>query len=143
MSNIKLSDFKGFSIEIDYKGIIDEYAEKSQKLLGLYSPKRSHRRNNNYASTWAIKPSSKTKNNKKYGAVVWNEKNYRLTHLLENGHLIVNKKGGVGWASANPHIDRVFRLVEQPFINAMERARVDITDKWWKELIYGKNNPRK
>ncbi len=127
MSNIKLNDFNGFDIKIDYKDIIDEYAGKTQKLLTLYSPKRSFRRNNNYASTWVVKEENRGKGGKKneYGAVVWNEKNYRLTHLLENGHLIVNKKGGVGWASANPHIDRVYRNVKQPFINAMERAKVE------------------
>lgn len=129
--NIKLNDFDGFLIDIDYKDIVDDYAEKSKKLLGLYSPKRRFKRNDNYASTWAVKEydNGKRSKDKKYGAVVWNEKNYRLTHLLENGHLIVNKKGGVGWASANPHIDRVFRLVEQPFYRAMEKAKVEIKEK--------------
>ena len=130
-SNIKLNEFKGMLIEIEYKDIIDEYANKTQKLLALYSPKRRHRRSDNYASTWKVKEYDQGKKvkGKKYGAVVWNEKNYRLTHLLENGHLIVNKKGGVGWASANPHIDRCYRNVKEPFINAMERAKTNVEFK--------------
>lgn len=100
MSNIKLDEFNGFAIEIEYKDIIDDYANKTKKLLTLYSPKRSFRRNQNYASTWAIKEVEHGKKikGKVYGAEVWNEKNYQLTHLLENGHIIANKKGGVGWA---------------------------------------------
>ena len=130
-SRIDLKDFEGFNIDIEFKDIVDEYANKTQKLLGLYSPKRKFKRANNYASTWVIKEYDQAHKlkGKKYGATIWNEKNYRLTHLLENGHLIVNKKGGVGWASANPHIDRVYRNVKQPFEQAMKRAKVDVQFK--------------
>ena len=130
MKTIDIKDFKQIRCKIGYEEIIKDYADKSVKLLKLYSPKRSFKRPNNYSSTWTTKEDGslighKLKN-KVYGVTVWNEKNYRLTHLLENGHLIVNKKGGVGWASANPHIDRVYRNLKEPFVNAMERANIDV-----------------
>lgn len=39
--------------------------------------------------------------------IVRNKKHYQLTHLLENGHMIVNKKGTYGRAPAHPHIGPV------------------------------------
>lgn len=135
-SNIKLDNYKGLKIDIDYKDIVDEYAEKTKRILYVYSNKRKSRRKNNYASTWAIKELDKgnydgrqRKSGTFYGVKVWNEKNYRLTHLLENGHLIVNKKGGVGWARGNHHIERAYKNVKQPFENAMKRAKIDVDFK--------------
>ena len=131
MKDLKLDNYKGLNIEIDFKDIVDEYAEKTVRIVSMYSNKRKARRKNNYASTWAVKKEGKGKKakNQSYGAEVWNSKNYRLTHLLENGHLIVNKKGGVGWASGNHHIERAFNNVKQPFENAMQRAKIDVDFK--------------
>ena len=131
MSNIKLDDYKGMNIDIEFKDIVDEYAEKTVKILSLYSNKRKSTRKNNYASTWAIKEAERGKKVKEkyYGAVVWNSKNWGLTHLLENGHIIANKKGGVGWASGNHHIERAYKNVKVPFENAMARAKIDVDFK--------------
>lgn len=122
MSNIKLSKFDGFKIEIEYKNIIDKYSNDTVKYLKRTSPVRKTSRANNYASGWDTKKESKNKG--EYGVVVWNATNYQLTHLLEKGHLIVNKKGGVGWASPRPHIDNAYQHIKQPFINAMENAKI-------------------
>ncbi|MDO5332091.1 MAG: hypothetical protein Q4E99_05365, partial [Bacillota bacterium] len=45
--------------------------------------------------------------------LVFNEKDYPLTTFLENGHLIANKKGGVGWSSARPHIRPAFEKAKE------------------------------
>ena len=50
---------------------------------------------------------------------VWNATNWQLTHLLENGHVIVNKKNGVGWASAKPHIKPTYDDLKPKFVTAM------------------------
>ena len=36
-------------------------------------------------------------------------KEWRLAHLIENGHLIVNKKGGIGWSPPRPHIKPAYQ----------------------------------
>lgn len=57
--------------------------------------------------------------------MVWNDGNWELTHLLENGHKIVNKRGGVGWASMHPHITPVYSRLKPQFIADMKKAKID------------------
>lgn len=121
MANIRLENFTGLSADIDYQSIIDKFGNDTASYLVRSSP-RGRRRNKTYAQGWEFKVDKKTKDN--YGGKVWNATNYQLTHLLENGHLIVNKIGGVGWASPQPHINIAFQQVKEPFIKAMQNAEI-------------------
>lgn len=66
----------------------------------------------NYSRTWTLKKE------KKWGGyiggyVVHNSKNYQLTHLLENGHAVVNAKGDTGKrAEAHKHIEPVYEWAQ-------------------------------
>lgn len=120
MNKIKLENLNRITFEIDYQPIVDKYAEDCANGLKRTSPK-GRRRRDNYANGWTTE---KKNQKKKYGAVVWNSTNWQLTHLLENGHLIVNKKGGVGWASAKPHIQKAFKQIEPRFVEAMKNANI-------------------
>ena len=115
MKYIDIEKFDGFNAEIDYSKIIDKYANKAKNRLKTKSP-NGNRKTNKYKDTWVVVTE---KNKNEYSAIVKNEKNWQLTHLLENGHQIVNKKGGVGWASAKPHIKPTFDELKSKFINAM------------------------
>ena len=54
--------------------------------------------------------------------VVHNEEHYRLTHLLENGHVVRNgTKRVVGQAGAYPHIAPVNEWAEKELPAAVER----------------------
>ena len=133
MSKTKLENFNKLEVNIEFKEIIDKFANDTVKGLKSKSP-RGYRRSKTYASGWEVKTNNR-QNKKKgsiqlsYGVSVWNATNYQLTHLLEKGHLIVNKKGGVGWASAKPHIDVVYQQIKQPFIRAMENAKKEVEIK--------------
>ena len=70
--------------------------EAAQKLKNT-SPKKT----GEYSSGWATKKQGET------DVVVYNQKAPGLTHLLENGHVIRNKKGTFGRASAHKHIKPV------------------------------------
>lgn len=122
-SNINLSTFTDLKVDIDYKPIIDKFGEDTAKYLVRTSP-HGRRRNKTYAQGWEFKIDTKKAN--KYGGKVWNKTNYQLTHLLENGHLIVNKIGGVGWASPVPHINEAYQRIKEPFIKAMENVDIKI-----------------
>lgn len=122
-SNIKLSSFSGLKVDVKYQNIIDKFGNDTAKYLVRTSP-RGQRRNKTYAEGWEFLVDKKRANS--YGGKVWNATNYQLTHLLENGHLIVNKKGGVGWASPIPHIDPAYERIKKPFINAMEQVEITV-----------------
>ena len=101
------------SIEVQMTKILDEYSQgvqdvtnKSIKKVARETAKRlkntSPKRGGEYARDWAVKNLSVHGNI--VNLVVYNRKHYQLTHLLENGHVIRNKKGAYGRAPAHPHI---------------------------------------
>lgn len=58
------------------------------------------------------------KHNRNAGQKVNNGKQPGLTHLLENGHMIVNKKGSYGRTSGIKHIAPVNDEEQDTFLNA-------------------------
>ena len=77
-------------------GIRDVSKEAVQKLKST-SPKKT----GDYASGWA------TKKEGDLTIIVYNKKAPSLTHLLENGHVVRNKKGVYGRTRAIKHIKPV------------------------------------
>lgn len=74
-------------------GIQQVSKESAQKLQNT-----SPRKTGSYARGWTVKKDGKL------GAIVHNKTDYQLTHLLENGHVIRNKKGTYGRAPGIKHI---------------------------------------
>ena len=98
-------------------GAAEEVAKSCTEDLRTASPKQSGR----YRKSWKYKRMSGT-GGKAQVWVVYNEKHYRLTHLLENGHA---KKGG-GRVRAIKHIeparDRAAELFEDKALEAIGRV---------------------
>ena len=81
----------------------DKTAKECVQKLRSTSPKRPG--HGEYARSWGIK---REKNGNGIPTVtVHNKEHYRLTHLLENGHVIRNKYGTYGRAKAIKHIQPV------------------------------------
>jgi len=97
----------------DVQDVANETAQKvakeaSQKLRNT-SPKDS----GEYAKSWGVKKEMST-----FGvvtAIVHNRKHYRLTHLLENGHVVKNGKGTYGRTSPIKHIEPVEEWANEEF----------------------------
>ena len=100
------------SVSIQMKEILDEFDEKVNDALEKAADKTaeqaveklhntSPKKTGAYASGWTVKKES----NK--DVIVHNSDHYQLTHLLENGHVIRNKKGTYGRAPAHKHIKPV------------------------------------
>lgn len=88
------------------KGAQTTAKEAAQKLKSS-----SPRKTGDYSSGWAVrKVDDKT-------FVVYNKTAPGLTHLLENGHAIVNKKGEYGRVSGKKHI----KPVEEWAIDELQR----------------------
>ena len=89
-----------------YEGAEKDVAEECVRQLKAVSWKTNTGKN--YSKTWTLK-----KQNKWGGYIggytVHNSKNYQLTHLLENGHDVINSKGDTGKrAPAIKHIYPVY-----------------------------------
>jgi hypothetical protein len=96
-----------------------ESSESCLQQLKNTSPKRP--KGGRYARGWAIK-----KNHTATGAVeyvVYNRTDYQLTHLLENGHVIRNKKGTYGRTRPIKHIAPAADTAIQRF-DLSARARI-------------------
>lgn len=93
---------------------IDKTARESARMLKSSSPKKS----GDYASGWRVKTLDKHGriNNK----VVYNAKAPGLTHLLENGHVIKNKKGTYGRTRPVKHIKPVELWAQTALVDEIE-----------------------
>lgn len=118
---MNIEDFRKLNYKVDVDPVIIKYAaEMRNKLKQSPTPIGENNRPHKYRETWhyVMRP-------KKHEAVVYNRENYRLTHLLENGHFIVNRKDGkLGWARGTPHISLAFRDIAPKFIEAMEHCLI-------------------
>lgn len=124
MANINIENFNGIEVKIDYKPILDKYADECKDNIKQNVTAQKLNRTGKYLAGWTVEEDTDFLGN--YSVVVWNETSWQLTHLLENGHAIVNKKGGTGWASAHPHIAKGYRSVKRGFIDAINKVQLDI-----------------
>lgn len=93
----------------DYVGDVDRIVEESAKeaaeicsnQLKNTSPSGPGRKGH-YRAGWSVKP---MRSGRLVSFVVYNKKKPQLTHLLERGHVVRNKKGTYGRARAIKHIE--------------------------------------
>lgn len=101
------------SVSVQLGKILDEYDDHVQDVTNAVFRKSardaandlkstSPKKTGSYAAGWSVK--NMGKNGKILDLVVHNRTDYQLTHLLENGHVIRNKKGTYGRAPARKHI---------------------------------------
>lgn len=105
------------------KEVVEKTAKDTVKRLKELSPKDR----GNYANTWKYDKSQIKRGLWRFSTVVYNEKNYRLTHLLEYGHDIFNKKGEKkGRTTAQPHIAKAEDIALEEMTNNMIDALSNI-----------------
>lgn len=92
---------------------VDKVAKETVNELKGSSPRKS----GHYAEGWATKEGKTATRSK--SAVVWNEKHYRLTHLLEHGHARVN---GGRKVPARPHIGAAEQKAIKSFEDELRRG---------------------
>lgn len=93
----------------------EEAGESAENELHHTSP--ASKNGGNYRKSWTFKE-KEIKKGKSYRTelVVYNEKYYRLTHLLEKSHRIANKYGSYGTSKAQPHIAPAQKNAEEKFV---------------------------
>lgn len=103
--------------------VVEQTAKDTVARLKELSPKNR----GNYAKTWKYDKSQIKRGLWRFSTVVYNSKNYRLTHLLEYGHDIVNKKGErKGRTDAQPHISTAEEIAKEEMVNNMIDALSNI-----------------
>lgn len=118
------------TITVQLSKILEEYDDHVQDVTNNVLKKaardavkdlknRSPKKTGSYAAGWSVK--SMARNGKILSLVVYNRTDYQLTHLLENGHMIRNKKGTYGRAPAHKHIAPVADRVNSEVPQEIER----------------------
>lgn len=96
---------------------VDKAAVESGKQGAAWLKRSSPRRSGKYARSWTY---LKTKRGTVY---IHNKERYRLTHLLEKGHILKNQHGGpYGRSQAIPHISTVENAIAQTFEDRVIRS---------------------
>ena len=115
------------SVSIQMKQILDEFSDKVNEVLDKAAnstadesveklQNTSPSRSGDYARGWKVKIEGKG------DVIVHNATHYQLTHLLENGHVIRNKKGTYGRAPAHKHIRPVETWANREFQRKIEEG---------------------
>lgn len=97
----------------------EQVAKEAVKKLKATSPKNPRGKGKHYADDWGVDNASK----KQYAKFVIKNKQYQLTHLLENGHDIVSGGKKVGYAKPQKHIKPVEEWVKS---EVEERVKVSL-----------------
>lgn len=126
--HLDISEYKGIRAEINIDGVITKNAERLVAKLKETSPRGARFKNstykaNSYAEGWTYtySPYNDT-------AVVYNATNYRLTHLLEYGHVLTQTKdlSKKTWVAPRRHIIPAFNAIEPKFVKEMYEADINI-----------------
>lgn len=94
------------------KEAVDYAAKEAKKELHEISPKDTGR----YSKSWTVKKVSETSNT--VDMAVHSPKHYRLTHLLEYGHVL--RQGGR--TRPRPHIEKAQEHAEEAVMKRVEQA---------------------
>jgi len=106
----KILDDYAKEVRDEVKKDIQQAAKATAKELRATSPKQS----GDYARNWSVKQQGA-------GWVVYNKApTYRLTHLLEKGHVIRNQSGTYGRAPAQPHIEPAEKKAVEDLVRKIE-----------------------
>lgn len=120
MKKINIEDFKGIKAEVQYKKVIDKYGKKTKDILIATSPDSERNRATPYRLGWVVHPETFKS---AYRNTVWNETNWQLTHLLENGHFITNHDA-LAWSPPQKHIRPAYDRVKDGFMRDMKKVKV-------------------
>ena len=125
-----IKDFHELEVKLPDVYKICEWAGKtatSQLRRGYWQKWKRNRKRNRYDNSWkyTVAPDP----HELVLTTVYNDKNYWLTWLLENGHLVTNKIGGVGWASPHTHIKDTAKDVGGDFVEKMAKIDIDVEIK--------------
>lgn len=107
----------------EYSEFVSEETKKAIKKIGREAAEElyetSPRRTGDYAKSWKTKKTAETTNT--IHVSVYADKEYRLTHLLENGHRIVRRGITIGSAEAIPHIKKVSDRAEEKLVKEVKK----------------------
>lgn len=118
----KLADAIGLTLEDYAKGVDSCLADASDKAgksaeAELHRTSPASKNGGEYRKGWTYQE-KEIRRGKSYRTemVVYNATRYRLTHLLEKSHRIVNKYGQYGKTKAQPHIAPAQKNAEATFL---------------------------
>lgn len=128
MKKTNIENFHKLTAKIEgMEQTIKNHAESSANALRSEPKWKRNRRTNVYNSGW--KSDMVYWSETEISGWVHNETNWQLTWLLENGHLVTNKRGGVGWAAPHRHIKLVFDKESENFVNDMSKLDIKVDIK--------------
>ena len=93
---------------------VESTGKECLKLVKEYSPRRKGKRGGGYRKGWRVKKFVDSRN--RVSMTIYNKPHYRLTHLLEDGHL--NRDGSR--TEGKPHIEPAARAAEAILMKKVE-----------------------
>ena len=119
---MKIRDFKS---EVIYDDILKDFGKDTVDLLrspGVSPHSDRPNRKTPYRLGWTWEDHVYQHGER---VTVWNETNWQLTHLLENGHFITNRRGGIAWSEPKPHIKPTYNRMRPKFVKAMRKSKIE------------------
>lgn len=122
MADIKLENFKGFKVDMNFDAIAEKHAKALAEQINSNASRFGW---GDYAKSWKV-TKKKIKGEDEF---IVHSTIYQLAHLLENGHLIVNKKGGIGWSAPRPHIKPASDYEVKVFYDDVKKMKISLKNE--------------
>lgn len=123
--NHVLSDFTA-DVQQAVAQAVEETGKKALKTVRAKSPVRKGKGGGKYKKGWKKKIEHAGIYSTQSRVIIYNKDEYRLVHLLENGHQIVNKGRVGGRVEGIPHVRPAYeeaeRLLPELTAKAIEEA---------------------
>ena len=129
LSKAILTELNNYTENVSEKAndAVEDVAKESEKKLRAVRSVGESGTWNRYPRTWTTKMHKRKK--QRTEATVWNSRHYRLTHLLEHGHVVRNGTGrnnGRKETRKFPHIgpinDEAQKKLEEAIMEAIEKG---------------------
>lgn len=98
----------------------DKAAKELKTLIQSSAPKRTQK----YSRSWRIKLTEDT--SFRYSKTVYSNKEYSLTHLLENGHALRRGGRAIGKVKAYKHIAPSFEEIQKSYVKNIQEEIIKL-----------------
>lgn len=112
---LKAMEDRSRDAQSEVKALVQHHGKRLLKEVKKNSPKRTRE----YKKSWRI--NFEGVDNVRFKSLIYNKDHYRLTHLLEHGHIVHKKDGTTDRSDKFPHLLEAEERISKEFMEDVKK----------------------